>query len=49
MKIICNTEITTEIADTLVSKVNSRKIDGVYVHITKGIHIQILDILKKNF
>ena len=47
MKIICDTEFTTEIANILVSNVNSRKIDGVYVYITKGIHIQILDILKK--
>jgi hypothetical protein len=47
MKLICNTEITTEIADTLVSKINARKIDGVYVHITKGIYLEILVILKK--
>ena len=47
MKLICDTEFTTEIADILVLKVETCKIDGIYSRITKGIHIQILDILKK--
>lgn len=47
MKLICNTEFTTEIVNILVLKVGTCKIDGIYTRITKGIHIQILDILKK--
>ena len=48
MKVICETNaVTTEVADILVSKVENRKVDGVYVHITKSISIEILHILQK--
>jgi hypothetical protein len=48
MKVICESEeVTKEIADTLVSKVENCKVDGVYAYITKSISIEILNILQK--